>query len=110
MAPVVKNPPANAGGIIDVGLIPGSERSPRGGNSNPSQYSCLENPVDRGAWWATVQNVAKNRTQRMQLSMHSWGQGIQAEGTHAQIPWGRSLLCLGRERKVAAGQVQKQTN
>ena len=77
---------------------------------NPFQYSCLENPVDRGAWWAIVQSVAKNRTQRMQLSTHAWGQGIQAEGTHAQIPWGRRLLCLGRERKVAAGQVQEQTN
>ena len=53
---------------------------------NPFQYSCLENPVDRGTWWAIVQSVAKNPTQRMQLSTHAWGQGIQAEGTHAQIP------------------------
>ena len=53
---MVKNLPANAG---DVGLIPGSESSPGGGNGNPLQYSCLENPMDRGAWWATVHGVAK---------------------------------------------------
>ena len=58
---VVKNPPANAG---DVGLIPGSGRSPEGGNGNPVQYSCLGNPMDRGAWWTTVHGEAKesNRT------------------------------------------------
>ena len=46
----------------DPGLIPGSGRSPGEGNSNPLQYSCLENPMDRGAWWATVHGVAKSRT------------------------------------------------
>ena len=54
MAPVVKNPPANAGDIRDAGSIPGSGRSPGGGYGNPPQYSCLGNPMDRGAWWATV--------------------------------------------------------
>ena len=49
----------NAG---DLGLIPGSERSPGEGNGNPLQYSCLENPMDRGAWWATVHGVAKSQT------------------------------------------------
>ena len=58
---VVKNPPANAGDIRD-GLIPGSGRSPGGGNGNPFQYSCLENPMDRGTWWATVHGVAKSQT------------------------------------------------
>ena len=52
----VKNPPANAG---DVSLIPGSGRSPGKGNSNPLQYFCLGNPVDRGAWWATVHEFAE---------------------------------------------------
>ena len=47
---VVKNPPANAGDIRDGGSIPGSERCPEEGNGNPLQYSCLENPMDRGAW------------------------------------------------------------
>ena len=51
MALVVKNPPANAGDIKNVGLIPGSRRSPGEGHGNPLQYSCLENPMDRGAWW-----------------------------------------------------------
>ena len=49
MAPVVKNPLANAGDIRDIDLIPGLERSPGGGHGNPLQYSCLENPMDRGA-------------------------------------------------------------
>ena len=49
----------NAG---DLGLIPGSGRSPGEGNGNPLQYSCLENPMDRGAWWAIVHGVTKSRT------------------------------------------------
>ena len=57
---VVKNPPANAG---DVGSIPGLGRSLGEGNVNPLQYSCLENPMDRGAWWATVHLVTKSQTQ-----------------------------------------------
>ena len=57
---MVENPPANAG---EAGSIPGSGRSPGGENGNPLQYSCLENPMDRGAWWATVQRVAESQTQ-----------------------------------------------
>ena len=53
---VIKNLPANAG---DAGSIPGLARSPGGGNGNPLQYSCLENPMDRGAWWAIVHGVSK---------------------------------------------------
>ena len=56
---VVKNQPANAG---NVGLIPGSGRFPGRGNGNPLQYSCQDNPMDRGAWWATVHGVAKRQT------------------------------------------------
>ena len=59
---VVKNPPANAGDIRDTGSIPGSERSPGGGHGNPLQYSCLENPMDRGACQATVHGVAESDT------------------------------------------------
>ena len=58
---VVKNPPADAGDTRDAGLIPGSGRSPGGGNGNPLQYSCLETPMDRGAWWAIVHGVTKSR-------------------------------------------------
>ena len=64
------NPPANLGGEgdeKDAGLIPGSGRSPGIGNGNPLQYSCLENPTDRGAWLATVHGVTKSRTR---LSVH----------------------------------------
>ena len=56
MAQSVKNPPASAG---DLDSIPGSGRSPGEGNDNPLQYSCLENPRDRGAWWATVHGVTR---------------------------------------------------
>ena len=52
----------NAGDTGDLGSIPGSERSPEGGHGNPLQYSCLENPMDRGAWWATVHRVIKSQT------------------------------------------------
>ena len=58
----------------DMGSIPGSGRSPGGGHNNPLQYSCLENSMDRGAWWATVHRVAKNWTQLKQLML----QGTQA--------------------------------
>ena len=54
MALVVKNPSANAGDIRKVGSIPGSGRSPAAGHDNPLQYSCLENPMDRGAWRGRV--------------------------------------------------------
>ena len=56
---VVKNPTANAG---DVGLIPGLERSPGEGNGNPLQYSCLESPMDRGAWWSIVRGLKESDT------------------------------------------------
>ena len=58
MALVVKNPP-NAGDIGNAGSIPGLGRSPGGGHGNPLQYSCLENAMDRGAWWAAVPGVSK---------------------------------------------------
>ena len=57
---VVKNLHANAGDIGEAELVPNLGRSPRGGNGNPLQYSCLENPMDRGAWWATVHGDAKS--------------------------------------------------
>ena len=60
--PVVKNLPPSAGDTGDVGAIPGSGRSPGGGNSSPVQYSRLENPMDRGAWQATIHGVTKSWT------------------------------------------------
>ena len=73
---VIKNPPATAGDMRDSGFIPGSGRSPGGGNDNPLQCSCLENFMDRGAWRATAHGIAKSQTQLKGLSMHarpSWG-------------------------------------
>ena len=67
---LVKNPPTNAGDIRDMGSISVSGRSSGGGLGNPFQYSCLENPIDRGAWWATVYRAAKSRTELKRLSMH----------------------------------------
>ena len=61
MLAVIKNPPANARNIRDQGSIPGSGRSRGGGHDNQLQYSCLENPMDRGAWKPTVQRVAKSQ-------------------------------------------------
>ena len=63
MAPVVKDPLANVGDERDVGSIPGSGRSHGVGNGNPLQYSCLGNPMDRGAWWALVHGVTNSWTQ-----------------------------------------------
>ena len=59
---MVKNLPANAGNTRDLALISGSGRSPGGGHGNPLQYTGLENPMDRGAWWAIVHGVAKSWT------------------------------------------------
>ena len=62
MALVAKNLPANAGDIKDSGLSPVSGRSPGGGHGNPLQYSCLENPMDRGAWGSAVYRLVQNQT------------------------------------------------
>ena len=59
---MVKNLSTNVGDTGDAGSIPGSGRSPGGGRGDPLQYSCLENPMDKGAWWATIHGVAKSRT------------------------------------------------
>ena len=65
---MVKKPPANAGDMRDVGSVPGSGRSPGEGNGNALQYSCLENPMVRGAWQVTAHGVTKSRTRLKQLS------------------------------------------
>ena len=59
MALVVKNPPTNAGDAEDLDSVPRMGRSSGGGHGNPLQYSCLENPMDRGPWWATVHRVQR---------------------------------------------------
>ena len=71
---VVKNLPTNAGDSGEASSIPGLGRSPGGGNGNPLQYSCLENPRDRGAWWATVHGVRKSQKW---LSMHAESEQVR---------------------------------
>ena len=70
VALAIKSPPVSAGDIRDVGSIPGSGRSLRGGHGNLLQYPCLENPMDRGAWWATVLRVTKSQTQLSVINFH----------------------------------------
>ena len=68
---VVKNLPADGGDVRDMGSTLGSERSPGEGHGNPLQYSCLENSMDRGAWWATVNRVVQSQTRLRCLSTHT---------------------------------------
>ena len=71
MTLVVENPPANAGDVIrDMGSIPGSGTSPGGKHGNPLQYSCLENPMDRGAWRAMVYGVTEESDRTERLHFH----------------------------------------
>ena len=74
---MVKNLSANAGDIRDEGSVPGLGRPPGGGHSNPLQYSCLENPLDRGTWWTTVHTVTKSWTRLQRLSTHAHREGVK---------------------------------
>ena len=89
----IKNPPANAD-VRDTGLIPGSRRSPERGNGNPLQYSCLENPVDRGAWWATVCGVTELDTTQATFSKLSGLAQQQLFMLLTKAYLGRALLTL----------------
>ena len=80
---MVKNPPANAG---DPGSIPGSGKSPGGGNDNPIQCSWLGNPMDRGAWWATVYGVAKSQTQLEQLNYNMKASSVLWDSNLPETP------------------------
>ena len=86
---MVKNPHANSGQVTDTGSIPGSGRSPGGGNGNPFRYSCLENPTDRGVWRATVHRVEKSQTGPRQFSSNR--QHKELEGCPTQGPALREL-------------------
>ena len=98
VAPVVKNPPASAGNTRDTGLIPGSERSTGVGNGNPRQYSCLGNPMDRGAWWAAVYGVAKSWT-RMSTHALPYHHPLGLEQGSCG-PWSRSERVSVEERPL----------
>ena len=90
VALVVKNPSEN-GVVRDTGLIPGSGRCPGGGHGNPLQNSCLENSMDRGAWWATVHGVAVRHNWRALTYTHTHA---QAPGIKMWISWGGLLSSL----------------
>ena len=92
VALVVKKPPAKVGDERDMGSIPGSGRSPGGGHGDPLQYSCLENPVDRGAWWATVHasSPVLGHLCSTSVSMHLTTLGTSFERNHTVFV----LLCL----------------
>ena len=85
VALVVKNSPANAEDVRDMGLIPGSGRSPGGGRGNPLQSSCLENPMDKGAWWAAVHSAAKSQTRMKQLSSCTKGKNKESAVNHHPV-------------------------
>ena len=79
MALGVKNSPASAGDVRDVGWVPGSGRSPGGGQGNPLQYPYLENPMDKGAWQATVHRVAPTQSHLALMHSNTTNKYISAE-------------------------------
>ena len=81
---VVKNPPDNAGDIKDLGSIPGSGRSPGGGHGNPLHYFCLENSMNRGAWWATVYMVTKSQTRLSNLASVQFSHSVVSDSLRLQ--------------------------
>ena len=97
---VNKETSANEGDIRDTGLIPGSERSPGGGHGNPLQYSCLENCMDRGAWWATVHGVAKKRLSR-HVPFSKSGGGLRLCSSNrlpGQCCWSKDYTSSNKEK------------
>ena len=104
---MVKKPPANAEDIKDTGLIPGLGRSPGGGNGNLLQYSYLENPMDRGAWWVAVHGVTNSQTRLKQRSMQACiGEG---NGNPLQCSCLENPLDRGARRATVHGVSQSQT-
>ena len=89
---VVKNPPANAADLRDTGSIPGWGRSLGGGHGSPLQYSCLENPTERGTWWAMVNRVTQSWTWLKWLSTHCFAR--QTGTQQAQAP----QICVPQSR------------
>ena len=74
---MVKNLPANAGDIRVMGSVPRLERSPGGGHGNPLRYFCLENPTDRGTWWAMIHGVSQSWTQLKRLSLQAMDPALE---------------------------------
>ena len=92
MALVINNPPGNAGDIRDVGSVPWSGGFPGEGHGNPLQYSCLENPMDRGAWGIIVHGVAKSQTwlRWLHTAQHTWSHYLKQK-TNPTSVWNEGL-------------------
>ena len=100
---VVNNPPANAGDARDMGLIPASGRSLGEGHGNLFQYSYLENPMDRGAWRATVHRIIKSWTWLKWLSKHAWSNFYENSNEKALNWW------VWRDLRMVTGDTSKET-
>ena len=100
---VVKNPHFNAGGVRDVGSIPGLGRSPGEGNGNPLQYSCLDNPMDRGVWQATVHGVARVGPDLATELRKAWGFPHSSVGKEYACNAGDPSSIPGLERATREG-------
>ena len=105
-----KKSACNAGNAGDAGSIPGSGRSPGGGNGNPLQYSCMQNPMDREAWQATVHRVAKSQTQLQWLSMRAYSLKFlpfKTEASAVSLTTRKAILNAGQtESKLIWGQIK----
>ena len=104
---VVKNPPANAGDVREVGSVRRSGRSPGEGNGSPLQYSCLENPMDRGAWRATAHGITKSQTQLKRLSTQTCTHAHKIQGCISLNCSLVSLRASGRPERAEAGEVNR---
>ena len=111
---VVKNLPANTGDAGDVGSIPGLGKSPGGGNSNPLQYSCLGNPMDRGAWSITFHGVSKSRTQLSMQTIKTYVKNLNDKGEISLTPagskprWTTGVTVQGDHKRVRYNSATKQ--
>ena len=109
MVPVIKNSSVNAGDIRDVGSIPGWGRAPGGGHGNPLQYSCRDNPTDRGAWQAMVHRVAKSWTQLKQLSTHTGKPEKSSTVKFSLLPWHNSAHSLSAPQTLDFSLAEERT-
>ena len=103
---VVKNPPADAGDTRDMHSIPGSGRCPGEGNGNPLQYSCLGNPLDRGAWWAILHGAAKSRTRLRNYTrtfVCYWASRVARKVKNPPATWKTRVQSLGWEDPLEEG-------
>ena len=113
VAPVVKTLPVNAGDIRDIGWIPGSGRSSGRSNGNPLQYSCLENPMDRGAWRAVVYRVSKSQTRMKQLSTHMMcafqdspvAKDCSEPTYKGSLDWNSEVIFNGPRKKISTSSI-----